>query len=139
MCAPVLPDRPSSRQTPRMRKVILVDDDPIQLRIREAVLRGAGLEVVIATTAESALAILRVESASGTLGALVTDHIMPRVSGAEFVRLVRQVNPTVPVIVISGMAEAQDEYEGLNVAFKQKPCPPVDLISLVRRSVDDAA
>lgn len=120
-----------------MRKVIIIDDDALQLRTREAVLRGAGFEVLIATTAESALAMLRAESTG--IGTLITDHIMPHVSGVEFVRLVRHVNPTVPIIVISGMPEAQDEYQGLNVAFKQKPCPPAELISLVRRSLNEAA
>lgn len=122
-----------------MRKVILVDDDAVQLRTREAVLRGAGFEVVIATTAESALAILKVEAAAGTLGAVITDHIMPQVSGVEFVRLVRELDANLPVIVVSGLAEAQDEYRSLNVVFRQKPCPPAELISLVRRSVDEAA
>ena len=50
----------------------------------------------------------------------------------EFVRLVREVNPTVPVIVISGLPEAENEYEGLNVVFRQKPCPPPELIQLVQ-------
>jgi DNA-binding response OmpR family regulator len=85
------------------------------------------------------LAIVRVEAAAGSLGAVITDHIMPQVSGVEFVRLVRQVDENVPIIVLSGLAEAQEEYRGLNVAFRQKPCPLVELISLVQRSFDEAA
>ena len=60
---------------------------------------------------------------------------MPEASGAEFVKLLREVNPTVPVIVITGLAEAEEEYVGLNVTFRQKPCPPVELISLVREAL----
>lgn len=122
-----------------MRKVILVDDNAVQLRTRESVLRGAGFEVVIATTAESALAILKAEVAAGTLGAVITDHIMPQVGGVEFVRQLRQIDANVPVIVVSGLADAQDEYRGLNVSFRQKPCPPAELISLVQRSFNEAA
>jgi DNA-binding response OmpR family regulator len=113
---------------------LLIDDDPLQLRVREAVLRDAGMEVDVATTAESALALLRSESGK-RIGTIVTDHIMPGASGAVFVRALREIEPKVPVIVISGMAEAEDEYDGLDVRFRTKPCPPPELILMVRSSL----
>ncbi|HWC19628.1 MAG TPA: response regulator [Terriglobales bacterium] len=112
--------------------VLLVDDNPIQLSARQQVLGQAGLEVHVATSAESALALLRTLSQSEKVGVVVTDHIMPQATGSEFVRMLRQINPDVPVIVISGMPEVEKEYEGLNVVFRQKPCPPPELIELVR-------
>lgn len=112
----------------------MIDDDPLQLRVREAVLRDAGLEVDVATTAESALALLRSELGAG-IGTIVTDHIMPGASGAVFVRALWDVKPGIPVIVISGMAEAEDEYVGLDVRFRTKPCPPPELIALVKSSL----
>jgi DNA-binding response OmpR family regulator len=115
-------------------RVLLVDDDPLQLRVREAVLRDAGLEVDVATTAESALALLRSDSGR-RVGTIVTDHIMPGVSGAVFVRALYEIKPGIPVIVISGMAEAEDEYIGLDIRFRTKPCPPPELIALVRISL----
>ena len=80
------------------------------------------------------MALLRTE-AGRAIGAIVTDHIMPGTSGAVFVRMLRSLKPQVPVIVISGMPEAEDEYEGLNVAFRTKPCPPPELIALVKKSL----
>jgi DNA-binding response OmpR family regulator len=120
----------ASRNPP---KALLIDDDPIQLRIREAVLREAGVEVCTATTPDSAVGLLR-SDAEG-IGVVVTDHIMPQASGSEFVRRLRAVNTSVPVLVVSGLAEAEDEYEGLNVTFRQKPCPPLELIALVRAAL----
>ena len=117
-------------------RVLLIDDDPIQLRVREAVLREAGLQVDVATTPEGALAVLKSDRPGDSVGVIVTDHIMPGTSGAVFVRALRQVNPRVPVIVVSGMAEAEDEYQGLDVQFRTKPCPPPELIRLVRESLD---
>jgi DNA-binding response OmpR family regulator len=113
-------------------KLLLIDDNPVQLRIRETVLRDAGFDVSVATTAASALALLRSETDAGSVGAIITDHVMPGASGADFVRELRKVNQDVPVIVVSGMAEAEDEYQGLNVTFRQKPCPPPELIALAR-------
>ncbi len=115
-------------------RVLLIDDDPLQLRVREAVLRDAGIEIDVATTAESALALLRSE-AGQNIATIVTDHIMPGASGAVFVRALREIKPQVPVIVISGLAEAEDEYDGMDVRFRTKPCPPPELIALVKKSL----
>lgn len=117
------------------KTVLLVDDNPIQLSARQMVLNQAGLEVQVATSADSALALLRSLSQSRNIGVVVTDHIMPQATGSEFVRMLREVNPEVPVIVISGMPDAQQEYEGMNVLFRQKPCPPTELIELVQSAV----
>lgn len=113
-----------------MRQVLLVDDNPLQLRIRETILRGAGFPVSVATSAESALALLR--TGAQRVGIIVTDHIMPGMDGVEFVRQLRLFDHEVPVVVLSGLSEAGDEYEGLNVMFRQKPFPPPELIELVR-------
>jgi DNA-binding NtrC family response regulator len=114
--------------------VLLIDDNRVQLRAREAVLRNAGFETRIATTQEGALALLRSKVSKG-IGAIITDHIMPGRSGAEFVRALRAAQPGVPVIVITGLAEAESEYRGLTVIFRQKPCPPEELIALVRSAI----
>ncbi len=100
-------------------------------------MRDAGFEVCIATTAENAHALLRSEAAGDSIGVIVTDHILPGASGAEFVRQLRQIRPSVPVIVITGLPEAEAEYEGLGVIFRQKPYPPPDLIALVRDTMQD--
>lgn len=117
-----------------MTAVLLIDDNPVQLRAREAVLRNAGFETRIATTQESALALLRSKVSEG-IGAIITDHIMPGRSGAEFVRALHTAQPGVPVIVITGLAEAEGDYRGLGVTFRQKPCPPEELIALVRSAI----
>ena len=102
-------------------------------------MRDAGFEVCIATTAESAHALLRSEPVGDSVGVIVTDHILPGASGAEFVRQLRQIKRTVPVIVITGLPEAESEYVGLNVVFRQKPCPPPELIALVRNCMKSEA
>jgi len=112
-----------------MATVLLVDDSRTQLRLREAVLRDAGIDVATASTADDALKHLTAPQAA-TLRLIITDHVMPGQSGAMFVRELRRRNQTVGVIVITGMAEAETEYEGLNVRFLHKPCAPEELIRL---------
>jgi len=118
--------------------VLLIDDNPVQLRAREAVLRNAGFETHMATTQETALALLRT-AAAASIGAIITDHIMPGSDGREFVRALRAAKPGVPVIVISGLAEAENDYRGLGITFRQKPCPPEEMIALVRAAVASTA
>jgi DNA-binding response OmpR family regulator len=117
-----------------LRQVLLIDDNPLQLTVREAILRDAGFQVSVATTAESALATLRV--LPDRIGVVVTDHVMPGCTGAELVQQIRAVNDWLPIVVLSGLPEAENEYEGLNVVFRSKPFPPSELIELVRASIE---
>jgi CheY-like chemotaxis protein len=122
-------------------KVLLVEDDATQLKIRSAVVRGAGFEVLTAADAESALQILSSSGSSegDSVGIIITDHYLPGTTGAEFLRKVRETNPVLPVIVLSGLPGAEADYEGFDVIFRSKPCPADDIISLLRQSLDHAA
>jgi len=120
----------------RLSDVLLVDDNPLQLKIREAVLQKAGFRVCVATTAADALALLR--ALADRIGVVVTDHVMPQCSGSELARAIRAENNWLPIVVLSGLPEAFGEYEGLDVVFRAKPFPPAELIELVRSSLDQA-
>jgi DNA-binding response OmpR family regulator len=119
-----------------LRPILLIDDNPLQLKVREAVLRQAGFTVSVATTAESALAALKV--LPERFGLIITDHVMPGCNGSELVRQVRASRISLPVIVLSGMAEAEPEYQGLEVSFRLKPFPPTELIKLARSLLVEA-
>jgi CheY-like chemotaxis protein len=116
-----------------MPQVLLIDDTPAQLQMRAAVLRQAGVQVVEAQSAQEALGCLQAES-PGTIDVIVTDHVLSGDSGAAFVRQLRATGTRIPVIVITGLPEAEEEYAGLNVTFLHKPCPPEKLIFEVERA-----
>jgi CheY-like chemotaxis protein len=119
-----------------LNQVLLVDDNPVQLSVRQAVLRKAGFQVSIANTAESALATLRIFP--NRIGVIVTDHLMPGCSGPELVRRIRAENDWIAVVVLSGLPDANSEYAGLEVVFRVKPLPPPELIELVHSSLAEA-
>jgi two-component system response regulator HydG len=118
-----------------MRQVLMVDDDPGQLRIREIILRNAGLTANVATDEVTALSCLRAKS--GEIGVLVTDHNLPGCSGAELVREARAISPSLPVVVLTGMPGIESCYEGLDVTFCFKPMPPNEFIEVVQRLVGE--
>jgi DNA-binding response OmpR family regulator len=57
----------------------------------------------------------------------------------ELVRAIREIRPGMPVIVITGMPDAEEQYEGLDVTFRVKPLRPPEFIALVRASTGQAA
>jgi DNA-binding response OmpR family regulator len=68
---------------------------------------------------------------------IITDHLMPGMSGADFVRALRKTHPTLPVLVISGLEEAEQEYVGLDVTFRMKPLLPDNLLETVKQLVGE--
>ncbi|MGC2164294.1 MAG: response regulator, partial [Silvibacterium sp.] len=65
-----------------------------------------------------------------SIGLVITDHSMPGMNGPEFVTRLRERMPAVPVIVLSGFPDVEQEYEGMNILFRLKPVPPDQLIAL---------
>jgi DNA-binding NtrC family response regulator len=120
-----------------MKQVLLLDDDPAQLAVRQLLLlRMGGIESQIAIEASSALDLLRSESGRATIGVVITDHVMPDVDGPEFVRQLRSFNHQMPVIVVSGMPDADSAYDGLDVVFLMKPCEPEQLIAVIKNALE---
>ena len=115
-----------------MPRILLVDDNYIQSATRRAILESAGREVVVAPQGQQALACLETPEPMNPIGLIITDHLMPVMNGPDFVAEVRRRGYTLPIIVLSGLHEAETAYEGLDVVFKLKPCDPATLIALVQ-------
>ena len=113
-------------------QVLLVDDNALQANTREAILSRTGIDVVLAHSAEAALEVLHDDFAAATISLLVTDHLMPGMNGAELARHVRVFLPSLPILVLSGLPDAEAEYAGLDVVFQLKPFPPLDFIRTVK-------
>ena len=89
-----------------MATILLIDDSLIQLGIRRRVLDKPGSLCSPPGTHPQPSRYSAPTRAAALPDAIITDHIMPEVCGSEFVRQLRQANPDVPVIVISGLPEA---------------------------------
>lgn len=112
--------------------VLLIDDNAIQAATRQTILRRAGYYVIAALNPVRALEQFHKNEFPAPIGAIVTDHLMPGMSGSEFVRELRKTHPEMPVMVISGLEEAEAEYEGLNARFLLKPLSPELMLSNLR-------
>lgn len=112
--------------------ILLVDDNCIQATTRKAILARSGRSVALASNGGQALDFLKENDRSHPVGMVVTDHLMPGMNGPEFVTQLRLSYPSLPVLVLSGLAEAEDEYRDLDVMFRIKPFHPEELLALVR-------
>jgi len=88
--------------------------------------------------ADAVFDLLRGPAFTAGLRVIVPDHVMPGVGGAVFVPELRHAS-SVPVVVVSGLVEAEEEYAGLGVRFLPKPCLPEDLIHQVRGALQKDA
>jgi DNA-binding response OmpR family regulator len=113
--------------------ILLVDDNCIQATTRKVILARSGRSVALASDGRQALDFLKESS----VGLVITDHLMPGMNGPEFVAQLRLCYPTLPVLVLSGLGEAEDEYRDLDVMFRVKPFPPDELLTLVRSVLQD--
>lgn len=115
--------------------ILLVDDNPVQAATRQAILRRAGYYVIATLSAARALEQVQAGDFAVPLGLVITDHLMPEMNGSALVRSLRQTHPFLPVMVISGLEEAEAEYDGLNVVFRVKPLLPEILLANVQALV----
>jgi PAS domain S-box-containing protein len=120
--------QPGSRQT-----VLLVDDD-LQLRqLVETVLTKSGFTVLSADGGEEAQRISATHS--GPIHLLLTDVVMPGVSGREVARRIREQRDDVQVLYMSGYYGGTIVHHGVpesGVCFLQKPFTPDRLLEKVR-------
>lgn len=116
---------------------LLVDDNLIQASTRTAILQRSGQKVVVAGDGASALKLLEDPKTFDMLGLVITDHLMPGMNGVDLVGRLRVILPSVPILVLSGLPNLEDEYRGMNVVFRSKPFPPDALIALTRQMLDE--
>jgi CheY-like chemotaxis protein len=112
--------------------ILLVDDNTIQAATRKAILSRTGRNVAIASDGEQALQMLEEIGTDCPVSLVITDHLMPGMNGPEFVARLREQYPKMPVMVLSGLVDAEEEYVDLDVIFRVKPLPPEEMLDLVR-------
>ena len=90
------------QQIKRSAIILFVDDDPLIAMSTTEMLEDLGHRVIGASSALHALDILKSEQ---PIDLMVTDHVMPGMTGIELAAATRQVRPSLPILLATGYAE----------------------------------
>ncbi len=119
--APIRVETPHHVVRAKAKAILLVEDDPSVREATRAVLRSLGHDVSVADDAAAALQLIRSDV---PFHVVLTDAVMPGLSGLELAEILSAERPNLPVILMSGYAEETinfDQSERLGILFVEKP------------------
>ncbi len=109
--------------------VLLIDDEEQFLKVLEERLETRGLKVNTATSGEDALALVD----DRNFDAIILDLAMPGIDGIETLRLLKEKNPDLEIIMLTGHATVQKGIEAMKLGAEDFLEKPVDLSVLLKR------
>jgi|GEM_PF-914185 len=126
---------------PEAAAVLVIEDDASVREVLDMVFAQApGIYYTIAAGGANGIAKLE----EGPPDVILTDLLMPRVSGAEVIQFARKKYPGIPIIAISGKPvgvtnDLHQMIEGQSVCYLSKPVDLTALLELVRTLAEDRA
>jgi len=118
-----------------MTRVLVVDDDPVQLRLTAEVANRAGFKPLTATGGEQALTILRDDR---NIGAMILDLVMPDLDGMGVMDAMRREGITTPVIIQTANASLETVISAMRngaADYFVKPVAPERLVISLRNAM----
>jgi CheY-like chemotaxis protein len=123
----------------RKHSILVVDDEPMALELLHGVLTDAGYEVSVAQSGFECLDLFRRDPNAYDL--ILTDLSMPLMDGEETFQRLRQMSPTVNVVLMAGFVDSarleKMMNNGLN-GFVGKPFAPVEILAVVTSVISAA-
>ena len=120
--------------------MLVVDDDPVILKLLEVNFEMEGFTVLVARDGEEGIEVARGDQPD----LIVSDIMMPKVSGLELVIALKGDAATseIPIILLSAKAQNADVRAGLDAGaddYVTKPFEPLDLVDRVNRLLEARA
>src|SRR5688572_26940054 len=115
-------DPPLRRATDVKGRVLLVDDEPFIVSAFTRLLQLNGFEVESASAGDEGLTKVQ----TGTFDVVVSDILMPRMDGMSLLRVIRERDLDVPVILLTGAPSIETAVKAVNYGAMQYLTKPVD-------------
>src|SRR5260221_2994705 len=119
----------------RPKSILWVDDEAEGLESHRRFLTDNGYEVATATHGDDALELLR----RGPYGVVLVDEQMPGRRGLDLFGLIRELDPAVPVVMVTKSEDAATMREAIGLAIDDylvKPVQPRQVLSVVTRLLE---
>ncbi len=118
--------------------LLIIEDEEMLMGMMTMLLESKGYNLITARDGEEGIRLYREHQSK--IAAVVTDMGLPRVSGDEVFRKIKQMNPHAPLILASGFLEPAMKMsltkDGAKY-FIQKPYDPNELLQTIRNSIDE--
>jgi two-component system cell cycle sensor histidine kinase/response regulator CckA len=116
--------------------ILLVEDDPEVIEVNCQILESLNYRVLKATDGFSAIEVYRENK--DKIDVVISDFLMPGMNGYELYKRLREINPDVKFIILSGYMEGVDssttgEQEGVSIYWAYKPIKVKEISELIRR------
>ena len=107
-------------------RVLLVDDEEEYLEIMSERMRARDIDVTTSTSAREALDMIATES----FDAVIMDFMMPEMNGIEALKAIKEKNPEMQIILLTGHATVEKTVEAMKAGAMDLIEKPADLDAL---------
>jgi DNA-binding NtrC family response regulator len=121
-----------------MRTILLVDDEIEILKSLGEILNRFGYTVIARTEALAALSVVK---DGAKIDLVITDYRMPVMDGLEFLNALRQIDASVPVIVLTAYGAVESYLKSLSLGvyeYINKPIKAKELGRIVQAAIDSS-
>ncbi|MAM19353.1 MAG: response regulator transcription factor [Christiangramia sp.] len=120
-----------------MKRILVVEDNPMIVKSLEFKLRQEGYEVLVAQDGRQGVELMQ----NNEIDLLLTDLMLPFVNGIQLIEQAKQKDPDLPIIVLSTSKQENIIMDAFNLGvedFITKPFNPNELSLRVKRSLRNA-
>ena len=112
-------------------RILVVDDSSTNIVLLEAILNGQGYTIETAQSVKEAYQIIKKES----VDLILLDLLMPRVSGYDFLKEIKNSESTrdIPVIIVSAVADPENRRKSLELGAIDFINKPIDIQNFIER------
>jgi DNA-binding response OmpR family regulator len=115
-------------------KILIVDDEPINLDFFDVMLSRLGFQVVMAEDGEEALEMIQ----QGKPDLIILDNIMPKMTGWELTKILKKSKAyeqyrDIPIIMFSAMDAVKDKIEGFELGIEDYITKPFNFSEVLAR------
>ena len=116
-----------------VEKILLVDDEKDFLDVMSERIEARGMEVTTADSAMKALELVK----SGNFDAIIVDLMMPAMDGLQTLKAIKEKNPDLQVILLTGHATVEKGIEAMKLGamdFVEKPADLDRLTEIIKKA-----
>lgn len=125
-------ERPIESPTPRLPRVLVVEDEPQVRQFLDDLLTEDGFDVATAGDGQEALGVFR----QGRFDLVLTDLRMPGMDGLELSEHLLMTSPRLPIVMLTAFGSAvEHQAEARGIALLHKPVAADELVQVIRTAL----